>query len=109
MATNGSAVGCPYTWFKSLFPVMKKKTEGVASELRVRVVRNNEVRVDVTLPANSARWLIDLIPGDVVDKILEEKIPLHEIQDDLAKMKSLHPQPIFELVEPERSVIVWLE
>ncbi len=99
---------CPYTWFRGLFgPVDPKATE--ASYLRVRVLKEAVQKVDVTLPAHSARWLVDLIPDDVVAKIREEKIPLDAIQAELAAAVKLVPRRIFELVEPERTVQVWLE
>lgn len=99
--------GCPYTWFKSL--ISKNENSKLASLLRVSVQKNKETVVDVSLPANSARWLIDLIPGDVVFKIKSEGIPLDAIQLDLASRSELLPQKIFILDEPNRTVSVWLE
>lgn len=99
---------CPYTWVKSFFSG-SKPVEGVASQLRVTVTRDRVTTVDVTLPAGSARWLIDLIPEDVITKIKAEGIPIVAIQEDLAQSKELVPQKIFVLDEPERSVAVWLE
>ena len=98
---------CPYTWFKNIFT--SKSVNGSASSLRVRVFRQEIMTVDVTLPARSAGWLMDLIPDDVVDKIKAEGIPLKEIQDDLAGKDELFPQKIFDLKEAHRSVSVWLE
>ena len=100
--------GCPYTWFKSFFSG-SKDPDGNARHLRVTVIRDNDVKVDVALPAGSARWLIDLIPEDVILKIREEGIPIDSIQSDLAKKTTLVPGHIFSLVESERSVNVWLE
>lgn len=99
---------CPYTWVRSFF-TSKNRNKTEASELRVTVSRNSEVTVDVALPARSARWLIELIPNDVVVKILAEGIPLEEIQKDLAERDILNPQSIFTLQEPHREVRVWLE
>lgn len=79
-----------------------------ARNLHVTVHKNGEERVNVTLPAGSARWLIDLIPTDVVEKIYEEEIPLQSIQDELVKMKKLYPQEIFTMNEENRQVQVWL-
>lgn len=99
---------CPYTWVVGAF---KSKSEPgkEASQLRVRVTRENVVTVDVTLPAQSARWLIDLIPSDVIAKIRDEMIPIDSIQDTLAQTQKLFPQEIFELKEPNRQVKVWLD
>jgi hypothetical protein len=80
-----------------------------ATQLRVTVRRGDDETVNVALPARSARWLVDLIPADVVDKIRAEDIPLEAIQDDLARAAKLVPHRIFELVEPDRAVTVWLE
>lgn len=99
---------CPYTWFKSLFPT-RKNTSGEANELRVTVERGGVITVDVALPAKSARWLMELIPSDVIEKIRAEKIPIDEMQQDLARTEKLIPQDIFLLKETERSVRVWLE
>lgn len=98
---------CPYTWFKSIFST--KSVNGEATELRVSVSRNGETTIDVSLPAKSARWLIKTIPDDVVDKIRNEGIPIDAIQTDLANSEKLVPQKIFTLVEPDRTVSVWLE
>lgn len=102
---------CPYTWFKSLFGSSNTSTQegGEAQHLRVEVKRNNETIVDVFLPARSARWLIDLIPNDVITKIREEGIPIDFIQEDLAKREVLYAEKIFTLVEEHREVNVWLE
>jgi hypothetical protein len=107
--------GCPYTWFKSLFQSTDSTAAGTqsdhskASSLRVTVTRDSSKTVDVTLPARSARWLIDLIPADVITKIKNEGIPIEAIQDDLAASSELRPQKIFKLSEPHREVDVWLE
>lgn len=99
---------CPYTWVVGF--VKPNKTPGAeASQLRVRITKNDIVTVDVTLPAGSARWLIDLIPEDVMTKIRAELIPIDSIQDTLAQSQKLFPQDIFELKEPLRQVKVWLD
>ena len=99
---------CPYTYITGLF---KKGTSagGEAQSLRVLVYRDGVEKVSVTLPARSARWLIDLIPEDVVLKIKEEKIPIEDIQKELAESPRLFPRDIFSLMEQHRSVKVWLE
>jgi len=99
---------CPYTWIRGFFPA-KNGDSSEASNLRVTVTREQKVVVDVSLPARSARWLIELIPEDVVKKIYAEGIPLDEIQADLAGRITLVPQKIFHLQETHREVAVWLE
>ena len=99
---------CPYTWFRGLLG-FKKSDSSVADHLHVRVVKGGEETVRVALPSQSARWLIELIPSDVLSKIREEKIPIDDILDDLKSRTEFKPQPIFSLNESHRSVEVWLE
>ena len=103
---------CPYTWVKnvvgSVLPGRSGDSE-LAKNLRVTVTREAVRTVDVYLPADSARWLIELIPENVLTKIRAEGIPIERIQDDLAARAQLTPQPIFSLSEAHRSVDVWLE
>lgn len=75
----------------------------------VKVMRDGEERVNVALPARSARWLIELMPDDVVEKVRAEQIPLDAMMEDLRDAESLYPRPIFSLEEPHRQVLVWLE
>jgi len=102
---------CPYTWVKGLFSSNKKQKNcgDLAQELRVRVQKKGEITVDVSLPAKSARWLIELIPYEVLEKIYAEGIPIDDMQEELASKKELFPKKIFSLQEDERSVQVWLE
>lgn len=101
---------CPYTLIKKFLG--KDENTGlssVANLLRVVVKKSGEVKVDVSLPAQSARWLIELIPGDVVLSIKNEGIPLDSIQKELSTREVLQPQQIFQLNEPHRQIDVWLE
>ncbi len=111
---------CPYTWVKSIFsssdtvknstlPASGATDARVASNLRVEVQKQGQVAVDVTLPAKSARWLISVIPSEVLDKIRDEKIPIDLIQEDLAASETLYAQSLFSLQDAERKVTVWLE
>ena len=100
---------CPYTWFVGLFAKPEAQPGRPAQHLRVTVDKNRDRVVDVALPAHSARWLIDLIPDDVIAKIRAEGVPLDDIQKELSQRAELMPQKIFKLTEPERSVEVWLE
>lgn len=99
---------CPYTWFKSLIGHSPSDNQQ-ATELRVRVIRNLITVVDVSLPARSARWLMELIPGDVLDRIKAEGIPIADIQDDLAQREVLVKSPIFKSSQPHQTIDVWLE
>lgn len=101
---------CPYTWVRGLFSSSSKAAPGEpARNLMVRVVRDGEERVLVSLPSRSARWLLELIPADVVTKIRAEDIPLDAITEDLNRAEVLYPHPIFSLDEQHRQVQVWLE
>jgi hypothetical protein len=87
----------------------KPESGDQASSLRVKVEKGMETVVDVSLPVRSAKWLIDLIPGEVIEKIRAEGIPIDDIQADLASRMEFVPQNIFRLQEPTRIVTVWLE
>jgi hypothetical protein len=101
---------CPYTWVKNLFGSNKPRDPSAPAEnLRVIVEKGGQVTVDVSLPSRSARWLIEMIPSDVLKKIREEGIPIDDMQTELAARDILRPQDIFVLTEPNRSVRVWLE
>ena len=100
---------CPYTWFKSIFKSSENQNSSEANALHVKVIKNGVETVFVSLPARSARWLIEIIPDDVLVKIKEEKIPIEDILNDLKAKSLLHPQAIFKLEEPNRIVDVWLE
>ena len=101
---------CPYTWVRSFFGSESAAATGEhAQHLRVRVVRDGEERVLVTLPARSARWLMELIPTDVQDKIRAEEIPLDDMMAELHEQAVHYPRQIFTLAEPHRQIDVWLE
>lgn len=99
---------CPYTYLVELISPTKSKSSE-AQSLKVVVHRDGQCIVDVTLPAHSARWLIDIMPDSVVEKVLKEGIPLHAIQDRLARMEKLYPLLIMDLKDENRNVRVWLE
>ncbi len=104
---------CPYTWVRGLFSPGAKSVPGEsARNLMVRVVSvvsDGEERVRVSLPSKSARWLIELIPADVIRKIREEQIPLDAITEDLNRQEVLYPRAIFSMADEHRQVTVWLE
>lgn len=102
---------CPYTWFRDLFSNARPEEKSAltpADHLHVRVLKLGVETVRVSLPAKSARWLIELIPEDVVEKIRAEQIPLDAILEELKEQEVLYPRAIFKLEEPERIVEVWL-
>jgi hypothetical protein len=92
-------------FFHGLLPKRRSRAEN----LRVRVSKLGEERVNVSLPAGSARWMIDLIPADVLVRIHEEGIPIDDIQQELIASEELQPRGIFKICEAERTVEVWLE
>lgn len=97
---------CPFRWEVGQ---AHAHSSGEAEHLRVMVRRNMVKTVDVSLPADSARRLISLIPDDVLARIREEKIPIDEIEADLKSRDRLVPQALFKLAETNRDVLVWLE
>ena len=100
---------CPYTWVRSFFTTKSAAPGAPAQNLMVRVMRDGEERVSVALPAKSARWLIEVMPDDVVEKVRAEEIPIDAIMADLQQQGELYPRPIFSLSESNRQVEVWLE
>lgn len=103
---------CPYTWVRGLFSPhgSKPRADGEpASQLVVRVVRDGDERVRVSLPARGARVLMDLIPSDVLARIREEQIPIDDMMLELRNEPVLLCRQIFTLREAHREVDVWLE
>ena len=101
---------CPFSFIlRSSDRTSSGDPEAPASNLRVLVKKCGKKIVDVWLPAHSARWLMDLIPEEVLEKIHQEQIPIVEIQKELEKQKILMAREIFKLNEEHRSVHVWLE
>lgn len=80
-----------------------------AKSLRVRVIRGGATKVDLTFPARSARWLLEIMPSDVIERIRASGFAIDEMQRDLAEAKALQPRKLVELSEPDRQVQVWLE
>ncbi len=79
-----------------------------ARNLVVKIMKNGKETVNVSLPAHCARWFIDFIPQDILDKIQKKGISLDKIQQDFKETGVLHPRSIFELAEDERSIYVAL-
>ena len=103
---------CPFTKTVNFIAGVFGRSESATTEaknLRVRVLKGGEERVNVYLPARSARWMMDLIPEDVLAKIHEEGIPIDRIQDELKAATVLTARQIFQIEEAGRLVEVWLE
>lgn len=109
---------CPYTWVKNLFRggtapsgfrSVNLDPRKRAETLRVVVAKNGETRVDVSLPAHSARWLIELIPPKVLEQIRDEKIPIEDLFNELKSQTELFCSELFLIESPDRKVEVWLE
>ena len=102
--------------FKKIFlnnstkaPESVKSMPTEATYLRLTVVREQKKTVDLRFPAASARWIIDLIPDDILEKIKVSGVSIEEIQNKLIKSEKLVPQKLFSLEEPDRTITVWLE
>ncbi|MDX2182910.1 MAG: hypothetical protein SFW08_02890 [Gemmatimonadaceae bacterium] len=100
---------CPYTWVRNLLRPRQSDPGAPAQHLMVRVVRDGEERVRVALPARSARWLLEVIPPDVVRRIREEEIPIDSMAELLQRGDALYPGELFALRDANRDVAVWLE
>lgn len=80
-----------------------------AKHLRILVIRDGQEKANVSMPAATAKWFIDFISDDLLEKIKERGIDLESIQANLKSQEEIHPQKIFELNTEEKNIRVWLE
>ncbi len=82
-----------------------------ASHLRISISKMGKTTVDLSFPAHCARWIMEMIPDDLLVKIRRKGIPLDAIQDRLFNMPVLSPCDLFHLedIEEEKKIKVWLE
>lgn len=79
-----------------------------ASNLRIRIIREGQIRVDLTMGASATSNLVDLVPPDVSEKLAGRNIDLAKISRD-SEAGGFAPGPLMELEEENRTVRVWLE
>ncbi len=81
----------------------------VAKKLKIVVSRNQVQTVNLSLPANSCRWIIDLIPDDILIKIKERGIDIEKIQNEFKSADVLVPKSILNIETEEKIIQIYLE
>ncbi len=89
-------------------PASATRFDGVARYLQVHVIKSNGNKVKLTMPARVADQLEEVIDPPVKASIERQKIDLPGIQKRV-RQSGFVPQTVFELVDDERQVRVWLE
>ncbi|MCH8311944.1 MAG: AarF/ABC1/UbiB kinase family protein [Nitrospinae bacterium] len=84
------------------------RLNGIARYLKVNVVKPNGNKVRLTMPARVADNIEDIIDPPVMESIERQKIDLVAIQKRVHETGFV-PQILFDLKDPEREVLVWLE
>jgi hypothetical protein len=79
-----------------------------ASTLNIRITRNGVEKVRLTFPAIAARFLLELIPADALERIRQTTPALEAELKNLGSEERLQPRDLFNLQEPERQIQVWL-
>jgi predicted unusual protein kinase regulating ubiquinone biosynthesis (AarF/ABC1/UbiB family) len=80
----------------------------VARHLHLRVERHGVTKVKLTLPASRIEQLDELMDDDLKQRLRERGVSLPNIVRDVRR-RAYGPGPVFELIEPSNSVVVWLE
>jgi predicted unusual protein kinase regulating ubiquinone biosynthesis (AarF/ABC1/UbiB family) len=84
------------------------RLDGIAQYLKVNVFKPNGNKVKLTMPARVADNLEDVIDPAVKESIDRQNIDLVAIQKCVRETGFI-PQKLFDLKDPEREVLVWLE
>jgi len=84
------------------------RLNGIAKYLKINVVKPNGNKVRLTMPARVADNIKDIIDPPVMESIERQKIDLGAIQKRVHETGFV-PQILFDLKDPEREVLVWLE
>lgn len=79
-----------------------------ASKLHIRVRKNGVEKVSLTFPVAAVQLVAELIPSDVLTRVLEKKPDLQAHLRALGENGTTAPQDIFNLEEPGREIRVWL-
>ncbi|QDU95430.1 ABC1 kinase family protein [Lignipirellula cremea] len=80
----------------------------VATWLRVRVVREGRTQVQLSQPAMGIERLEELLDDELKQRILLAGIDLQK-SVEAVRSRGYAPGPVFELVDEEKEVRVWLE
>ncbi len=84
------------------------RLNSIAKYLKVTVIKPNGNKVRLTMPARVADDIKDVIDPPVMESIERQKIDLVAIQKRVHETGFV-PQVLFDLKDPEREVLVWLE
>ncbi len=84
------------------------RLNGIAKYLKINVVKPNGNKIRLTMPARVADNIKDIIDPPVMESIERQKIDLVAIQKRVHETGFV-PQTLFDLKDPEREVLVWLE
>ena len=84
------------------------RLDGIAQYLKVNVVKPNGNKVKLTMPARVADNIEEVIDPPVKESIDRQNIDLVAIQKRVRETGFI-PQTLFDLKDPEREVLVWLE
>jgi predicted unusual protein kinase regulating ubiquinone biosynthesis (AarF/ABC1/UbiB family) len=84
------------------------RLDGIAKYLKVNVIKPNGNKVRLTMPARVADNIEEVIDPPVMESIERQKIDLAAIQKRVHETGFI-PQTLFDLKDPEREVLVWLE
>ncbi len=80
-----------------------------AKNLRILVIRDGDEKVNISMPAISSKWIIDLMSDDILEKIQSQGIDIQGIQHRLNQTDEIMQQELFILTTREKSIRVWLE
>jgi len=80
-----------------------------AKYLKIKIVRDDVTTVDLSLPAKSCRWMMELIPNEVLLKIKERGIDLALIEEKFNNQKILFPEEIMVIKTEEKIISIYLE
>lgn len=85
------------------------ETTKEAQHLKINLFRDGKKKVDLTFKAQTARWIVELLPAHLIDKITARGINLTQLQDNLLNQKELLPGELVHFNDLEIEVRIWLQ
>lgn len=79
-----------------------------AKNLRIKIIRDGDTKVDMTLPIFSLSIIDTLMPENVIEILKSKNISLSEMIEKV-KTSDSAPQVLFEVEEENKSYRVWIE
>jgi len=80
-----------------------------AQHLKINLFRDGKKKVDLTFKAQTARWIVELLPSHLIDKISARGIDLTKLQEGLIQQKELLPGELVNFSDAEVEVRIWLQ